>query len=52
MKMLAGLSLGSNVKPIDAIKELGYDLTDTKVYEEAVKYFNGLMDEFIKISKE
>ena len=51
-KYIKFLSLGSNVKPIDAIKELGYDLTDTKVYEEAVKYFNGLMDEFIKISKE
>lgn len=46
------LSLGSDTYPIDAFKVLGFDLTDSKVYEEAINYFNSLIDEFIKINKE
>ncbi|MBR4830624.1 MAG: oligoendopeptidase F family protein [Bacilli bacterium] len=46
------LSLGSDIYPIDAFKVLGFDLTNSKVYEEAIKYFNSLIDEFNKISKE
>ena len=46
------LSLGSDTYPIDAFKTLGFDLTDSKVYEEAIKYFNSLIDDYIKISKE
>ena len=46
------LKLGSDVYPIDAIKALGFDLRDSKVYEEAIKYFDSLIEEFKKISKE
>ena len=46
------LSLGSDTYPINAFKVLGFDLTDSKVYEEAIKYFNSLIDDFNKISKE
>ena len=46
------LSLGSDVYPIDAFKVLGFNLCDSKVYEDAIKYFDSLVNEFIKISKE
>ncbi len=46
------LSLGSDVHPIDAFKVLGFDLTNSKVYEDAIKYFESLIEEFKKISKE
>ena len=46
------LSLGSDTYPIDAFKVLGFDLCDSKVYEDAIKYFDSLIDEFKKISKE
>ena len=46
------LSLGGDVYPIDAFKVLGVDLTDSKVYEDAIKYFDSLIEEFKKISKE
>ena len=46
------LKLGSDHYPIDAIKTLGFDLTDKKVYEDAIKYFDYLIEEYKKISKE
>ena len=46
------LSLGGNVYPIDAFKTLGFDLTDSKVYEDAIKYFDLLIEQYEKISKE
>ena len=46
------LKLGSNVYPIDAFKVLGFELTDSKVYEDAIEYFNSLLEEFKEISKE
>lgn len=46
------LKLGSNVYPIDAFKVLGFDLTDSKVYEDAIKYFDSMVEEYKKISKE
>ena len=46
------ISLGSDIYPIDAFKVLGMDLTDKKVYEDALEYFNSLIDKFIEISKE
>jgi oligoendopeptidase F len=46
------LSLGGDVYPIDAIKVLGFDLRDSKVYEDAIKYFDSLIEEYKKISKE
>ena len=46
------ISLGGDIYPIDAFKVLGMDLTDKKVYEDALEYFNSLIDKFIEISKE
>lgn len=46
------ISLGSDVYPLDAFKVLGFDLTDKKVYEDAIKYFNSLIEKFKKISEE
>ena len=46
------ISLGSDIYPIDAFKVLGIDITDEKVYKDAINYFNSLIDEFEKISKE
>ena len=46
------MSLGSDIYPIDAFKVLGMDLTDKKVYEDAIKYFNSLIDKYEEISKE
>jgi len=46
------LKLGGNVYPMDAIKTLGFDLNDKEVFEEAIKYFDLLIDEYRKISKE
>ena len=46
------LSLGGDIYPIDAIKVLGFDLKDSEVYKDAIKYFDSLIEEFKKISKE
>ena len=51
-KYLKFLSTGNNLKPIDAIKILGIDLTKKEVYENAIKYFDDMLDEFVRISKE
>ena len=51
-KYIKFLSLGSDTYPTDAFKVLGFDLTDPKVYEDAIKYFDSLIEEFKKISKE
>lgn len=50
-KYLNYLRLGSDHYPIDAFKELGFDLTDKKVYEDAIKYFDSLLDKYKEISK-
>ena len=46
------LSTGSDVWPIDSFKTLDIDITKKEVYEEAINYFDKMIDEFIKISKE
>ena len=46
------LSTGSDVWPIDSFKTLGIDITKKEVYEEAINYFDKMIDEFIKVSKE
>lgn len=43
------LSLGSNTWPIDAFKVLGVDLTESKVYEQAIQYFLEMIDKFESI---
>ena len=46
------LSTGSDVWPIDSFKILGIDITKKEVYENAIKYFDNMLDEFVRISKE
>ncbi len=45
------LSTGSDKWPIEAFAILGVDLTNKEVYEKAIKYFDGLLDEFEKLCK-
>lgn len=40
------LSTGSNTWPKDAFKILGVDLTEEKVYESALEYFDSLLNEY------
>ena len=46
------LKVGSDVWPKDAFKILGIDLEDKKVYEDAIQYFDSMIDEFEKIYNE
>ena len=46
------LKCGSDKYPMEAFKILGVDLEESKVYEEAIKYFDSLINEFYKIYNE
>lgn len=48
-KYLDFLKLGGSMMPLDELKTIGFDLTNTKVIEEGIKYFDELIDEFIEI---
>ena len=48
-KYIEFLKVGKDKWPIDAFKVLGIDLEDKKVYEEAIYYFNSLLDDYEKI---
>ncbi len=43
------MKLGSNVWPSDAFKVLGVDLESPEVYENAIKYFDEMIDKFRNI---
>lgn len=43
------LKLGGSMSPLDELKVLDIDLTDTKVIEEGIKYFSELIDQFTEI---
>ena len=43
------LSTGSDVWPKDAFKVLGIDLTEDKVYERAIEFFDSLLNEYENI---
>ena len=45
-KYMKFLGTGSNVWPKDAFKILGVDLTEDKVYERAISFFDSLLDEY------
>ena len=45
-KYLEYLKLGGSMMPIDELKTIGIDLEKPEVIEEAIKYFDGLIDEF------
>ena len=51
-KYMKFLSTGSDVDTMDTFKVLGIDLEDKKVYEDAIKYFDSLIDKFNKIYEE
>ncbi len=46
------LKVGRDKWPIDAFKVLGIDLEDKKVYEDAIRYFDSLLDEYERIYDE
>ncbi len=48
-KYIKFLSTGGDTWPIDAFKVLGVDLTESKVYEEAIRYFDSLIEEYKNI---
>lgn len=48
-KYLKFLTLGGSMMPLDELKTLGIDLTKTEVIEEAINYFDSLIDEFENI---
>ena len=50
-KYIKFLSTGSDVWPYDAFKVLGVDVKEKEVYENAIKYFDNLVDEYNKIYK-
>lgn len=43
------LKLGGSKPPLEELKVLDIDLTDSKVIEEGIKYFSELIDQFIEI---
>ena len=43
------LKLGGSKMPMDLLKTLDLDLTNTSVIEEGIKYFDELIDEFLSI---
>ena len=51
-KYIAFLKVGSDVWPMDAFKVLGIDLEDKSVYEDAIKYFDSLIDTYETINNE
>lgn len=48
-KYISFLKTGGDTWPIDAFKVLGIDLKDSKVYEEAISYFDSLIEEYKNI---
>ena len=45
-KYLKFLTLGGSMMPLDELKTIGIDLEKPEVIEEAIKYFDSLIDEF------
>ena len=48
-KYLKFLTLGDSMMPMDELKTIGIDLEKKEVIEDAIKYFDNLIDEFEKI---
>lgn len=48
-KYMKFLTLGGSMRPLDELKTIGIDFTDTKVIEEGISYFDELIDKFIEI---
>ena len=48
-KYIDFLSTGEDTWPIDTFKKLGVDLTEEKVYEDAIQYFNEMLNKYKEI---
>lgn len=48
-KYLNFLKLGGRMNPLDELKTIGFDLNDTNVIEQAIHYFDELLDKFMVI---
>lgn len=50
-KYMDFLKIGNDVDIIDAYKVLGIDIEDEKVYIEAMKFYDSLLDKFIEVKE-
>ena len=50
-KYLKFLTLGGSMYPIDELKVVGIDMSDKKVIESAINYFENIVKEFKKVSE-
>lgn len=48
-KYLNYLKIGGSMTPLDTLKTIEIDFSDSKVIEEAISYFNELIDKYIEI---
>jgi oligoendopeptidase F len=48
-KYIDFLSTGEDTWPIDVFKKLDVDLTEEKVYEDAIQYFNEMLNKYKEI---
>ena len=46
------LSTGTSKDNIEIFNTLGIDVTDKKVYEKAIEYFDSMLDKFVKLRDE
>lgn len=51
-KYINFLKTGEDIWPIDSFKNLGIDITKKDVYQNAINYYNELVNEFTKIYEE
>lgn len=51
-KYLKFLTLGNTMYPVDELKTIGIDMEDKNVVDKTISYFNELVNEFEKVSKE
>ena len=50
-KYLKFLTLGGSMYPIDELKVVGIDMSDKKVIESAINYFEKIVDEFKRVNE-
>ena len=51
-KYIKFLKTGSDKDTVDIYKVLGIDITDKNVYIKAIKYFDDMLDKFVKLRDE
>ena len=50
-KYLKFLTLGGSMYPLDELKTIGIDMTDKKVIEDTIKYFEHILNKFKELNK-